>query len=713
MKIISFAMISAFLLFYSPFTLAQQTAAASASNPVVPPLVKFSGTLSDLNGKSLTGVVGVTFALYKDQQGGAPLWLETQSVKLDSSGHYSILLGSTGSTGLPAEIFVAGEARWLGIQSQGQAEQPRVLLLSVPYALKAEDAQTLGGLPPSAFVLATPPVGAVNTTLNSAPGKNSGAITPTPIEVTTSGGTANTIPLFTSSNTVSDSILTQNGTSAINLAGRLILPSTGIATATSGANSQPVMMTGSAFNSTSSVAANQKFQWQVEPAANNTAAPSGTLNLLFGSGTTAPADTGLKIDSTGKINFAAGQVFPGTITAITAGSDLSGGGTSGKITLNLNTTSTDKRYAQLATNNTYAGTQTINNTVTMVGNNPSGVLQVTNTVTAGTGPAIVGTTDSSAAAGIKGIVNSTTGTEAGVVGQTSSTAGYGVYGSGPNVGVYGFGNIGLDAHGSLVGVKGVATVAGGTSGLFAGGPVFVNGNGINALIGDPGCGSGYAGFGVSTSSLSGCTNYAVLGGPKGDTYVNSSQNGWIHFRSSNNELATVDNSGNVKVIGINGGGNMSVAGKVTSSNVTAQATASNPVVASSCSGTLSAPNASCAVPNLTLTEATNNPNVLVMVNIGGVSTDPCVIANFYLVVDSRIAALSSVSFNTNNNAAGSEYGNLTILSLQNLAAGTHTYQVEEASDHSSSGCSSFTSGTFISQGDGGRGSQRSLIVREF
>ena len=36
----------------------------------------------------------------------------------------------------------------------GEVEQPRVLLVSVPYALKAADADTLGGLPASAFVLA-------------------------------------------------------------------------------------------------------------------------------------------------------------------------------------------------------------------------------------------------------------------------------------------------------------------------------------------------------------------------------------------------------------------------------------------------------------------------------------------------------------------------------------------------------------------------------
>jgi hypothetical protein len=65
------------------------------------------------------------------------------------------------------------------------------------------------------------------------------------------------------------------------------------------------------------------------------------------------------------------------------------------------------------------------------------VLQVTNTSTSGLGPAIVGTTDSTAAAGIKGIVTATTGTEAGLFGTTSSAKGYGVNGQSPFVGVYG------------------------------------------------------------------------------------------------------------------------------------------------------------------------------------------------------------------------------------------------------------------------------------
>jgi hypothetical protein len=143
-----------------PSAWAQEPAAVSA-NPIVPPLVNFSGVLTDVNGKPISGVVGVTFLLYKDAQGGAPVWLETQNVSPDKNGHYTAMLGSASSHGLPPEIFVAGEAHWLAVQVAGEAEQPRVLLVSAPYALKAGDAETLGGFPASAFMLAAQGRGAV------------------------------------------------------------------------------------------------------------------------------------------------------------------------------------------------------------------------------------------------------------------------------------------------------------------------------------------------------------------------------------------------------------------------------------------------------------------------------------------------------------------------------------------------------------------------
>jgi hypothetical protein len=138
-----------------PLAAQQATTTATNKTDVVPPLVNFSGVLTDTNNQPLNGVVGVTFALYEDAHKGAPLWLETQNVQPDKTGRYSVMLGSTLSQGLPSSLFASGVARWLGVQAQGQAEQPRVLLVAVPYALKALDAETIGGKPASAFALAT------------------------------------------------------------------------------------------------------------------------------------------------------------------------------------------------------------------------------------------------------------------------------------------------------------------------------------------------------------------------------------------------------------------------------------------------------------------------------------------------------------------------------------------------------------------------------
>jgi N-acetylneuraminic acid mutarotase len=176
----------------------------AASNPsTVPTVIRFSGNLADANDKPLSGMVGVTFSLYADQQGGAALWVETQNVQADKSGHYAVTLGSTTTQGLPQAIFASGEARWLAVQPQGQAERPRVLLMSVPYALKAGDAETVGGLPPSAFVLAAPsPRGSTVVTAGSPPLGGSGTMNYIPIWTDNTGDLGNSVLYQTSAGMV-------------------------------------------------------------------------------------------------------------------------------------------------------------------------------------------------------------------------------------------------------------------------------------------------------------------------------------------------------------------------------------------------------------------------------------------------------------------------------------------------------------------------------
>ena len=147
--------------------------------------------------------------------------------------------------------------------------------------------------------------------------------------VTTTGGTVNTLPLFTTATNIQSSIVTQTGTSAINVLGKLNHPASATATSTAGKASRPEAFTASAFNSGTAAAVAQNFQLQAEPANNNTASPSGTLNLLYAAGTAAPAETGLKINNKGVITFAPGQTFPGggAFCIATAGGFGSGGTT--------------------------------------------------------------------------------------------------------------------------------------------------------------------------------------------------------------------------------------------------------------------------------------------------------------------------------------------------------------------------------------------------
>jgi hypothetical protein len=329
------------------FSLAAQAASSGSTSSQVPPLILFSSVASDEGGSSLSGVVSITFSLYASQRGGVPLWAETQNnVQLDATGHYSVQLGITKPNGVPTTLFTTGEARWLGVRIAEQGEQPRVLLLSVPYALKAGDAATIGGFPPSAFVLAAPQSGAASA---SDPEPGTGQSAPPPSGDVTGTGKVNYLPLWDSTSDITNSVVFQKGTGStakigINtitpattldvkgagtIRGILSLPATGTATATKDANSQPLNLAASAFNSTSSTAVNQTFQWQSEPVGNDTSTPSGTLNLLFGEGATKPSETGFHIANNGQITFAAGQTFPGvgdgTVTSVGSGAGLTGG----------------------------------------------------------------------------------------------------------------------------------------------------------------------------------------------------------------------------------------------------------------------------------------------------------------------------------------------------------------------------------------------------
>ena len=371
------AYVSAFclILMSGAAVFGQEQAASASSTTNVPRLVSFSGTLKDGVGKPVSGPVSATFSMFAQQEGGTALWSETQTVNADAEGKYTAFLGATNPNGLPLELFTTGAARWLAVEPGVPAavELSRVLLVGVPYALKAADADTLGGKPASAFLTApaqTPQASAPATPEITAIPSITPAITPT------GNGATDYVPLWTSSTNLGNSILFQ-GAGFLSIGGGLQFPALAAATTLIGSPSQPLDLFASAFNSSTNAAALQHFRWQAEPAANNTTTPSGKVDLLYASGAGTPAETGLSINGAGVITFALGQTFPsvtgneavsGNLSASQLFSTVEQGTAPLKVNsstqvANLNATYLDGYsagyFATLGSNN-FSGTETIN-----------------------------------------------------------------------------------------------------------------------------------------------------------------------------------------------------------------------------------------------------------------------------------------------------------------------------------------------------------------
>lgn len=114
----------------------------------VPGLINFQGMLTDEAGTSLDGTFNLYFRIYDAATGGTQLWAEEQDGVLVTNGVYNVQLGV--NTGLSADIFT-GDARYLQVEVYNsdtgtwEVLSPRLRLTSTAFALRAGDAETLGG----------------------------------------------------------------------------------------------------------------------------------------------------------------------------------------------------------------------------------------------------------------------------------------------------------------------------------------------------------------------------------------------------------------------------------------------------------------------------------------------------------------------------------------------------------------------------------------
>lgn len=193
-------------------------------------------------------------------------------------------------------------------------------------------------------------------------------------------GTTNFIPIWTNSTTLGNSTLFQTGGNVV-IRSALQLPATGTATALKGFNSQSLDLAASAFNKTIATAINEHFQWRAEPVGNNTASPSGTLNLLFAPGAAVPAETGVSFNNTGNVTA---KRFTSTVPTGTA--PLTVASTTQVTNLNASLLGgfAPGSFAKLAGGNSFTGNQSVTGNVSATGTIAGGAGSFTS-LFAGTG----------------------------------------------------------------------------------------------------------------------------------------------------------------------------------------------------------------------------------------------------------------------------------------------------------------------------------------
>jgi len=446
--------------------------------------------------------VTLVFSLYALQEGGAPLWSEQQNLTLDAQGRYTVLLGAGSPEGLPLDLFTSGAARWLGVTPSlpGAVELPRVLLVGMPYALKAADADTLGGLPASAFVQVGAGVSASASGAAKQIAKPAQSPSPNSPNATIVGaGAADYLPLWTGQYVIGKSMLYQtggklgirtttpvstldvNGTTSfeglVTFAPGQTFPGTGTVTSvgsgagltggpitSSGmlsianggvtnamlANNSVTVTAGSGLSGGGAVALGKSTTLTIPSAgvtnamlANNSLTVTAGAGLSGGGAVALGKSTTLTIPNAGVTDAMQHDAYSGTgscasgsfvtkltrdaaptcaagntgtITQVTAGTDLTGGGSSGNVTLNLDTT----KVPTLAGANVFTAHQTVNA--------PGTALAATSSSSSGYG--VSGTGSGSSSTGVSG-----TGTAYGVSG-TGGTYGGAFYGSGSGGGVY-------------------------------------------------------------------------------------------------------------------------------------------------------------------------------------------------------------------------------------------------------------------------------------
>lgn len=125
------------------FALAALAAMIASASAEVPSTVSFSARLVEEDtGKAIDGMHRISFALFTAETGGTSVWDEGREVMIDDG---ILFTGLGENRPLDATVF-DGKALWLEVKVDDVVMEPRVAIESVPYAIRAGAADSVGDL---------------------------------------------------------------------------------------------------------------------------------------------------------------------------------------------------------------------------------------------------------------------------------------------------------------------------------------------------------------------------------------------------------------------------------------------------------------------------------------------------------------------------------------------------------------------------------------
>jgi len=283
----------------------------------VPRTIHYQGKLTEPDGSPLTGDHTVTLRLYDTATGGAKLWEEAHQLSLvrDDNGVFSVILG--GTTPFPSTM-VFNAPLWLTIEVDGQGEfSPRQPLSAVSYAINAD---LLDGLDSTQLLagVGTGDITAVTAGAGLTGGGASGDVT---LDVGAGAGIV----------AMADAIAVDVGTTANKI---VQLDGTGALPAVSGANLTNLDAASLATGTVPDARLSSNVSL-LGASVESSEVTDGTLTADDTTNAFLSAGVGVTVTKSAGSWAIASTGGGGGITGVTAGTGLTGGGTTGNVTLDV------------------------------------------------------------------------------------------------------------------------------------------------------------------------------------------------------------------------------------------------------------------------------------------------------------------------------------------------------------------------------------------